>query len=56
MPFYNLPELHRRLQPFFAERGMKPTTYGQLLWSWFVQNRPPHANWAAIARSRHAID
>jgi len=19
--------------------------YGELLWNWFVRNKPPHANW-----------
>jgi fatty acid desaturase len=47
VPFYNLRALHMQLRPFFAERGMVPTTYGRLLWAWFVENRPPHANWSA---------
>jgi fatty acid desaturase len=47
VPFYNLRALHERLRPFFAERGMVPTTYRRLLWQWFVENRPPHADWRA---------
>lgn len=48
VPFYNLPELHSRLQPFFTERGMVASNYRRILWQWFVKNRPPHANWAAL--------
>jgi len=47
VPFYNLRALHLRLRPFFAERGMVTTTYRRLLWQWFVENRPPHADWRA---------
>jgi fatty acid desaturase len=45
VPFYNLRKLHAALAPFFAERGMVPTSYTKLVWQWFVRNRPPHANW-----------
>jgi fatty acid desaturase len=46
VPFYNLRRLHEALGPFFAERGIVPVTYTRLLWQWFVDNRPPHTNWA----------
>ncbi|MGH7441012.1 MAG: fatty acid desaturase family protein [Polyangiaceae bacterium] len=45
VPFYNLRRLHRLLAPFYAERGVSPTTYGSLLWHWFVLNRAPHTKW-----------
>jgi fatty acid desaturase len=47
VPFYNLRRLHVALQPFFAERGLVPTTYRRLLWLWFVKNRAPHTRWSA---------
>jgi fatty acid desaturase len=46
VPFYNLPRLHVLLVPFYREHGMEPTTYGRILWKWFVLNRPPHTNWS----------
>ncbi len=45
VPFYNLPRLHRLLRPVFREVGLRPRTYRELLWNWFVRNRPPHARW-----------
>ena len=45
VPFYNLPRLHRRLRPVFAEIGLRPRSYADLCWNWFVRNRPPHARW-----------
>jgi fatty acid desaturase len=47
VPFYNLRALHMALGPFFAQRGIVPTTYGRLLWQWFAENRAPHTNWSA---------
>lgn len=47
VPFYNLRRLHVLLGPFYAERGMVPTTYRRLLWQWFVLNRAPHTRWTA---------
>ena len=47
VPFYNLRRLHFMLQPFYAEFGVRPTTYRRLLWGWFVLNKPPHADWSA---------
>jgi fatty acid desaturase len=46
VPFYNLPKLQRLLQPFYAERGIRPTGYGRLLWGWLVRNRAPHTDWS----------
>jgi fatty acid desaturase len=46
VPFYNLRKLHDLLGPFYAERGMRATTYRSLLWQWFVLNRAPHTNWS----------
>lgn len=45
VPFYNLPALHRLLQPFYASVGLKPRTYRELLWNYLVRNRAPHTNW-----------
>ena len=45
VPFYRLPELNAALAPFFAAEGIRPHTYRELLWNWFVRNRPPHADW-----------
>jgi fatty acid desaturase len=47
VPFYHLPRLHRALRPFFAERGIRPRTYGGLLWDWLARNRAPHTDWSA---------
>jgi beta-carotene hydroxylase len=52
VPLYRLHVLHRELQPFYSQRDMRAHGYGELLWHWFVLNKPPHANWdepAAIA-------
>ncbi len=46
VPFYNLRRLHMLLRPFYAEAGLRPTTYRSLLWHWFVLNRAPHSNWS----------
>ncbi len=51
VPFYNLRALHFLLRPFFDSIGARPTGYGRLLWLWFVENRPPHTDWRAGARS-----
>ena len=45
VPLYNLPRLGRLLRPFYAQRGMRYHTFGELLWKYLVLNRPPHANW-----------
>jgi fatty acid desaturase len=51
VPFYNLRKLHMRLRPLYAELGLKPHTYREILWQWFVLNRAPHTNWEATAAS-----
>lgn len=45
VPCYRLPKLRRLLDPFFAERGIRPRRYGGLLWDWFVRNAEPHTRW-----------
>lgn len=47
VPFYNLPRLQRALLPFYASRGMKPRSYGELLWGWLIRNQRPHSKWSA---------
>jgi fatty acid desaturase len=46
VPFYHLPALHRHLRPFFEAQGIRPRTYGGLLWDWLVRNRAPHTDWS----------
>lgn len=46
VPFYNLPKLHRLLQPFFKRKGIQPRTYAGLVYQYLVLNRLPHSNWA----------
>jgi len=45
VPFYNLPALHRELQPIFARHPMRTRGYGGLLWDWLVRNKAPHLSW-----------
>lgn len=45
VPFYRLRDLNTALTPFFEKEGIRPHTYRELLWNWFVLNRPPHADW-----------
>ena len=45
MPFYNLRKLHMRLRPLYARLGLKPHTYREIVWQWFVLNRAPHTDW-----------
>jgi fatty acid desaturase len=45
VPFYNLRKLHLRLRPLYAELGLKPHTYREIAWEWFVKNRAPHTDW-----------
>ncbi len=49
VPFYRLPRLRKLLDPFFAARGIRPRTYGGLLFDWFVRNRVPHTPWTPPA-------
>lgn len=45
VPFYNLRRVHERLRPLYASLGLRPHSYSEIVWGWFVQNRPPHTNW-----------
>jgi fatty acid desaturase len=47
VPFYNLRRVHMRLRPLYARLGLRPHTYREILWQWFVLNRAPHTNWEA---------
>jgi fatty acid desaturase len=49
VPFYNLRRLHLRLRPLYDQLGLRPHTYREIVWQWFVLNRPPHADWEAGA-------
>jgi len=49
VPFYNLPRLNRSLQPFYRHIGLEPTTYGRILYGWFVRNEVPHTRWGTRA-------
>jgi len=46
VPFYHLPALHRHLRAFFEAQGIRPRTYGGLLWDWMVRNKAPHTDWS----------
>lgn len=45
VPLQNLPELNRRLRPFWDSIGHPSRSYPALLWKWFVENRAPHTDW-----------
>jgi fatty acid desaturase len=47
VPFYNLRKLHLRLLPLYRELGLKPRTYREIVWGWFVRNEAPHTDWDA---------
>ena len=49
VPFYNLRRVNHRLQPFYAQLGLKSHTYREIVWRWFVQNQAPHTNWEIAA-------
>ena len=49
VPFYNLPRLHRALRPLYDRLGLRPHAYREIVWQWFVLNRPPHTDWSAAA-------
>ena len=36
--------------PSTRELGLVATTYREIVWEWFVRNRPPHTDWDALAR------
>ena len=57
VPFYNLRKVHMALRPLYAQLGLKPHTYREIVWQWFVLNRAPHTNWeldAAAPAAGHA--
>ena len=45
VPFYNLPALHRELEPIFARHPVRIRTYSGLLYDWLVRNKTPHSAW-----------
>jgi fatty acid desaturase len=45
VPFYNLRKLHFHLRPLYARLGLRPHTYREIVWNWFVLNKKPHTNW-----------
>jgi fatty acid desaturase len=45
VPFYNLRKVHMRLRPLYQGLGLKPHTYREIVWQWFVLNRAPHTDW-----------
>ena len=47
VPLYRLARVHRELAPFYERHGMTARGYGELVWNWFVLNKPPHAKWDA---------
>jgi fatty acid desaturase len=47
VPFYNLRKVHMRLRPLYARLGLKPHTYREIVWQWFVLNRRAHTDWEA---------
>jgi fatty acid desaturase len=49
VPFYNLRKLHMELRPLYAELGLVPHTYRDIVWDWFVRNRAPHTDWTQSA-------
>jgi hypothetical protein len=36
----------------YAELGVKPHTYREIIWKWFVLNRAPHTNWDLAASAK----
>jgi len=49
VPFYNLRKLHMILRPMYTELDIKPRTYREIIWKWFVLNKAPHTNWDLTA-------
>ncbi|HEY4491553.1 MAG TPA: fatty acid desaturase, partial [Acidobacteriota bacterium] len=52
VPFYNLPDVHRMLSPFFEERGMKAYGYAELFYRYVILNEEPHSDWTHRAPAR----
>lgn len=49
VPFYNLPRLHKLLQPFYLRRGIRARTYGELIYGYLICNNAPHTRWSSAA-------
>ncbi|MGE5237160.1 MAG: fatty acid desaturase family protein [Acidobacteriota bacterium] len=47
VPAYRLPAVRRALAGFLAAHRVPARGYGELVWGWLVENKPPHANWQA---------
>ena len=43
--FLQPPEAAPAARPLYAELGIKPHTYREIVWEWFVRNRAPHTDW-----------
>jgi fatty acid desaturase len=52
VPFYNLRKVHMRLRPLYDRLGLRPHTYREIVWEWFVRNRAPHTDWETPTRFR----
>jgi len=52
VPFYNLRKVHLLLRPLYARLGLRPHTYRDIVWEWFVLNRAPHTDWETATRFR----
>jgi fatty acid desaturase len=52
VPFYNLRRLHFRLRPLYVRLGLRAYRYREIVWRWFVLNRPPHTDWETAAGLR----
>ena len=56
VPFYNLRRLHSRLLPLYDRLGIERHTYREIVWQWFVLNRPPHTNWDTLGTPQEPPD
>ncbi len=45
VPFYNLPRLRKLMNPYLQQKGIRPRTYVEILFGWFILNRKPHSDW-----------
>jgi fatty acid desaturase len=46
VPWYNMPELVRLVEPHLLAHGVKPIdSIWRLLWDWFVLNKPHRSDW-----------
>ncbi|HJX29967.1 MAG TPA: fatty acid desaturase [Thermoanaerobaculia bacterium] len=54
VPFYNLRQLNRKLQPFYERTGLRNRTYREMLYGWFVLNKEAHTDWEMPERSEPA--